>query len=92
MPKYRTKFGKWYKQLKEDLFEAAFDQDYITIDSLEELAEKADLCNATVYNLFNNITQSPRLETMYKIASALGLKWDVERPVVRKRSNLRVVG
>lgn len=45
----------------------------------EDLAKEAKLCRQTVYRLGNRETKSPRFETVYKLATAVGMEWQLQQ-------------
>jgi DNA-binding phage protein len=69
----RTPFERWYFSVCDDIFLAAFDPDICNYQSINELAGTAGLAWATVYRAHNHQTKHPRLETLWRLARAVGM-------------------
>jgi len=61
------------KQIRKDIFDAAFDPDICGYSTTNELAEEADLCWTTVDNLYRGVTKKPGWFTIVKLAKAVGM-------------------
>ena len=64
------------KQLRKDIFEAAFDPDICGFATTNELAEEAGLSWTTVDRLYRGLTKRPHHWTIYRLAKAV--KMDIE--------------
>ncbi len=83
MSNIEKKFVRDLRKVVKVCFEMA--EDY----SLVALAEKADLCTATLERLWNEETVYPRLMTVQKLCGAVGLQvtWCPEQ----KKTTLKLV-
>ncbi len=61
------------KQLRKDIFEAAFDPDICGFATINQLADKAGLCWQTVDRFYRGVTFEPRYTTVRKLALAVGM-------------------
>jgi transcriptional regulator with XRE-family HTH domain len=59
------------KQLRRDIFDAAFDIDICGFTTINSLADAAGLSWTTVDNLYRGRTTEPRYSTIYKLAKAV---------------------
>lgn len=71
-------FKRALTEMRELIFENAFDPSlddaYGTVD---ELARAAGLSWQTVHRLYHGETKSPRFETVYRLAEAVGFRLDL---------------
>ncbi len=71
------------KQIKSDIFEAAFDEDICGFECVNHLAEEAGLSWQTVDNLYRGKTKHPRFETIEKLAKAVGMDLKLVKHALR---------
>jgi DNA-binding phage protein len=78
-------FKQWFKQLKDDIFEIAFEPTLCGMQTINELAKAADLSWMTVQRLYDGKTKQPRLETIHKLCRAVGMDLRCVKPPHQKR-------
>lgn len=85
--KVQRDFNSWFKQLKDDIFEASFEVTLCNFQNINQLAEAAGLSWMTVQNLYDGTTKGPHLLSIYKLARAVGMDMRCVRPPapVKKR-------
>jgi DNA-binding Xre family transcriptional regulator len=64
-------FKQHLKQLRKDIFNAAFDEDICGFATVNELADAAGLSWQTVDNLYRGKTFEPRHSTIFKLCKAI---------------------
>lgn len=64
-------FKSHLKQLRKDIFDAAFDEDICGFSTINELADAAGLSWQTVDRFYRGITFEPRHSTIFKLCKAV---------------------
>ena len=85
MSTFETDFNKWFKQIKADIFDIAFEPTLCGLANINQLAERSDLSWMTVQNLYDGTTKRPHLYSVYKLARAVGIDLRYARPPMPKR-------
>lgn len=67
------KFSQHLKELRQEIFEYAFDPDICGFATINDLATTAGLSWQTVENLYRGVTKEPRHSTMWKLCVATGM-------------------
>jgi DNA-binding phage protein len=66
-------FLGFLEQIRREIFSVAFDPDICDFATVNDLADEAGLCWATVDNLYRGTTKEPRLSTFFKLCKAVGM-------------------
>ena len=69
----RTKYERHLKQVRKDIFEAAFDPDICGFATTNDLAGTSGLNWDTVDNLYRGVTKRPAERTIFQLARAVGM-------------------
>lgn len=89
-----SSFFEVLKRIRKEIFDAAFDVDVCGFQTVNQLADAANLGWTTVDNLRCGSTKEPRLRTIYKLCKAV--KMDIalvheELGIKRKKRKLQKV-
>jgi transcriptional regulator with XRE-family HTH domain len=77
----------YYDGLNE-ILDHVFDEAELTNNfTVKQLAEKAGLGMATVYNLRNRYTEYPQFRTVFLLARAVGLKMEILQLLRRREAS-----
>lgn len=65
----KTEFRRWLDEQILTVFDLTINKGW----GYQRVADEAGLSVSTVYNLFSNVTQEPRLSTLWKLGRAVGM-------------------
>ena len=76
-------FNQHLRQLRRDIFDAAFDPDICGFATINELANSAGLAWTTVDNLYRGVTKDPKHQTIFKLCKAIQMDLDLAKEAIR---------
>lgn len=78
-------FIGFLEQIRREIFSVAFDPDICGFSTVNDLADEAGLCWATVDNMYRRQTKEPRLSTFFKLCKAVGMDINLVKEGLRGR-------